>query len=365
MTTLADPTTDITRLATRRPDPGVSILLPMEVAGAQTAHNATLLKNALASARTMLQDHSLEDKQIERLLEPASSLLDDHEFWQHQDHGLALYLEDSEPLSVLPVGVDLPETVVVARRFHTAPLLPLLDSGETFFILTATAHEARLYRATRQALTRLSVEGLPTEGDSDGTENDYEAPAQASPAQRPNTGSATISHAQVYGDAPPEWRDARQDDHALQIVRSLESALASSSAPVVLVAGADLLGRLRPSGRFVADIETNPDALSLDDLHERALQAALPTLDAATSADAEQLAMLRGRGDERVAHDRAELTAASASGRIDVLFVSRDELGDPSPDFADILAGVLEASGRVQVASDEVAPSGLAATLRY
>lgn len=369
MTTLAnsttDPTADITRLATRRPHPGVSIVLPMQVAGPQTAQNAIVLKNALTEATTQLRDQGLEDSAIETLLEPATSLIDDHDFWQHQARALALYLEAGEPATALAVPLDVRQRVVVASRFHTAPLLPLLGSGETFLVLTATAHDARLYRATRTSLTPLPVEGMPSADDSDGTENDYEAPAQASPPLRPNTGSANISHAQVYGDAPPEWRDSRRDDHALQITRALASATASTSVPIVLVAGADLLGRLRPSGAFAADLEANPDAMSEDELHDRALTAVLPTLDAAQATAVDELAQLTGRGDARVAHDRAAVLAAATSGRIDGLFVTATELDDPAADFADILAGTLEARGRVHVVSPDDAPAGLVATLRY
>lgn len=369
MTTLANPTTDptgeITRLATRRADPGVSIVLPMQVAGPQTAQNSIVLKNALTEATAQLRDHGVDDSAIENLLEPATSLLDDHDFWQHQNRGLALYLEAGEPVTALTVPLDVTQRVVVAQRFHLAPLLPLLGSGETFLVLTATAHDARLYRATRTSLTLLPVEGLPSADVSDGTENDYEAPAQASPPLRPNTGSANISHAQVYGDAPPEWRDARRDDHALQITRALEAATASTSTPVVLVAGADLLGRLRPSGAFVADLEANPEAMSEDELHQRALEAALPTLDAAKASAIEELALLAGRGDERIARDRLALLTAATEGRIDALFVSPSEADQPATDFAEILAGTLAARGRVHVVSPGDTPDGLVATLRY
>jgi hypothetical protein len=182
---------------------------------------------------------------------------------------------------------------------------------------------------------------------------------------RPNTGSATISNAQVYGDAPPEWRDTRREDHAVQIARVLDSLTAERRDPVVLVASADMLGRLRPTGLFAADVETNPEALSHDELQKRTLEAVTEILDADDTARVEELATLRGRGDSRVVDDVSDVHRAAIEARVDTLFAADSRLESADEEFAEIVAHVLELGGRIQITTDEVTPSGLAAVLRY
>ena len=119
--------------------------------------------------------------------------MEDCSFWQHQDRGLALFL-DGNGLRSFQVPLPLTEQVVAGPRFHLKPLLPLLAADWTFRVLTVTAGQPVLYtvavrtgprrahRSCHTAWRRLRVSPAMRTG-------------EASPVAPPNTGSLNIGDA--------------------------------------------------------------------------------------------------------------------------------------------------------------------------
>ena len=355
---------DVIDIITATPDPGVSILLPMHVTGTETTQNPIRFSNALRRAESELAEAAIDDDATAALLAPARELVDDHDFWQHQSEGLAVFASE-QGVQVLSVPYTLEERIVVGQRFHAAPLLPLLGEDESPLVLTATASGARLYRATRTSLTELEMD-LPGGVDDDAAENDYEAPAQASPPARPNTGSANISRAQVYGEGPPEWRETRLDDFVQRIASELERVSAAEKPPVVLLAGADIIGRLRPTGLLTADVEVNPDGIADEkELHERAWEALRPAAQERLQALLDRYRSLAGSGDDRGASRPGAVRAAASDGRVEALFVPRSSLETPDESLAELLADTVSTSGGIHLVDEEAGIEHPVAILRY
>ncbi|MER3389019.1 MAG: hypothetical protein RJQ01_03215 [Microcella sp.] len=354
---------DVTELIIATPDPGVSILLPMHITGTETTQNPIRFGNALREAERGLSHSGIDDDGIDAMLAPARDLLDDHDFWQHQSAGLAVFAS-GEGVHVHRVPFALDERVVVGGRFHSAPLLRLVVENDSALVLTATASGAHLYRATRDSLTELEVD-LPAGVDDDAAENDYEAPAQASPPARPNTGSANISRAQVYGDGPPEWRETRVDDFVQRIASELERVTAAEKPPVVLLAGADIIGRLRPTGLLTADVEVNPDGLDETELHERAWEALRPAAEESLRELLDRYRSLVGSGDGRGASRPGAVRSAARDGRVESLFVPRSSLDEPDESLAELVADTVSASGSIHLVDEEDEIEHPVAILRY
>ena len=151
--------TDLTDLVEAAPTVAVSLYLPMQILGRETRQNPIMLKNLLRQARDQLARLDVSEAEAEALLSPAVDLIDDHDFWQHQAPGLALYLSDAGMQAIkLPVAV--PELAVAGAGFHISPLLPLQQQDAVFLILTLTAEAAHLWQATRFAMTAADVPGL-------------------------------------------------------------------------------------------------------------------------------------------------------------------------------------------------------------
>ena len=152
--------------------------MPTHSTGKEVRQDPIRLKNLLADARSKLLAAGLSEGDADTTLGPVTALLEDRDFWQHQGSGLALFIDENQT-SEYRVPLALEERVVVGRRFHVTPLLPVLAADGHFSVLTITAEKATLFDASRYELAEDRAAGLP---DRALVENDYESPAALSSA---------------------------------------------------------------------------------------------------------------------------------------------------------------------------------------
>jgi hypothetical protein len=380
---------DLSALVDAKATPAVSIFMPTHVMGRETRQDPVRLKNLLGQARDKLQSAGQTPAQAEALLLPAAQLVDDYDFWQHQEHGLALFLGAGDMRSH-KVPAMLEERVVVGDRFNVRPLLPLLAADGSFLVLTITANEVHLFRASRFALTEEDSSGLPTSLDQVKGEADYENPQMAQPIGRPSVGSLDVSKAQVQGASPEDWRKERLVEYIRRIAQALRDRLASEPMPVVVAADAETGGHFRKVGTLgpllAGTVETNPDTLDASQLHAAAYDMVRPLLENSRKEAQERFAAALGRGEERAARMIEDVAKAAYEGRVEVLFVAEgasvhrrfdeassqllktnDEPGDAQDLLDALTARTLGSGGAVYVLPSPEMPEGLpaAALLRY
>ena len=154
-------TADLQRLNQGGERPLTSIYLPMQRKGPETRQNPLVLKSALKQVGDELEDLQMRRPDIEAYLKPVTSLLDDNSFWQHQEDGLALFL-DREDMHSYRIPEQFEELVVVGERFHLKPLLPVLSAEQEFYVLALSHNQVRLLRGTRWQVSELELEDVPT-----------------------------------------------------------------------------------------------------------------------------------------------------------------------------------------------------------
>src|SRR5438067_12039225 len=85
--------------------PAISIYLPTHSAGREVRQDAIRLRKMLSEAAKRLGASDMRGPEIDTLLQPARRLVDDEEFWRHQEQGLAVFLGPGfERLPKLPVA---------------------------------------------------------------------------------------------------------------------------------------------------------------------------------------------------------------------------------------------------------------------
>jgi len=316
--------TDLSDLIVEAPDVGVSIFLPTHAYGSETQQDPLRFKNLVSQARSQLSDLGYAAADIDRELAPAQRLMEDHEFWQHQEQGLAVFLAGGE-VRTYTLPVSLIDQVVVDRGYHLTPLLPIVASPEMFYVAAVTSQEVVVFRASRFEMSEMKYEG-PVRVDGQGTESDYQNPVQASPVARPHTGSVDISHAQVYGDSPTEWRKARLIDFARRVATGVDELVARNAAPVVLVANAELSGHVQQASRLAAEdlwvIDADPASMDESHLREAAYAVLEPHFTASRSRTWDRFQELKGRHDKRAVTNPADLARSAQHGHIETLFIS-------------------------------------------
>ena len=171
---------------------------------AETREASIRLKNLVAQATVSLVEQGFSPSGADAFVRPAQVLIDDSEFWQHQDHGLAVFLGEDDP-RVYSVPLPLGERVDVSRRFRVRSLLPLLSEDGPFHVLALTQGQAQLFRASRHTMTEIDRPSLPA-GMSSLVGRSDDEDAESAPAARPHIGSVSAVSPQVRGDSPAEWR---------------------------------------------------------------------------------------------------------------------------------------------------------------
>jgi hypothetical protein len=367
---------DLFSLMDATPELGASIFLPTHVRGAEIRQDPIRLKNLAAVARDKLEAAGLSRGQADDFLAPALALVEDYGFWQHQSHGLALFLDGTEARRY-QLPIPLSEQVLVGMGFHVKPLLPALAADGAFHVLTITADQVRLFDASRFALSETSSDDLPEDLGEVTGESDYENPVQAAPVARPHTAGISIGNAQVYGDSPEDWRKGRLVEYVRRITSALEDRLAADAVPVVVVADAETGGHFRKLtnlGPLLAGVvETNPAAMDPVALHEAAYALVQPRFDADRQAARERFAALHGSGDARAVAGLGAVHEAAEQGRVDTLLLAEVAGPASAEEAADrnlldaVATQTLRSGGKVYVLASGELPEDapLAAILRY
>ncbi|NEP19798.1 MAG: hypothetical protein F6J97_23415 [Leptolyngbya sp. SIO4C1] len=312
---------DLKELMEVREDICISIYLPTHRGGAETRQDPIRLKNLTTQAASELSNAGLETDTIERILAPAKALLERNQFWQHQDSGLALFLTD-EQFYTYRLPLDFDEMVVVARRFHIKPLLPLLMNNGQYYILAVSQNQTRLFQATQHSIHSLELDELPS---SLAEALRYDDPEKQLQYHSGNPGDGSpVYHGQGVGttdDKTDILRFLRTVDEGLQPL------LHNSQAPLVFV-GVDYLFPIYQeanSYNFLLEdaVATNPDNLSAQEIHQQTWPV-VETYFAKAQRDAEAKYQNRIETNQTISELRDVLVAAH-DGQIETLFVPLGE----------------------------------------
>ena len=342
--------------------PKISVFLPTAPHSAQTTDAALHLAGLRKDALALLQQNGMNEQDALALVEPLNRLVNDREFWQHQSHGLAI-LCNPEGVTTFSCDIELEPQVRVGESFDVLPILAHLTAEGPFYVLALSEAQVTLYRSNRAGLTAMTAEELPQRIDDVLAEDDYQNPMFASPPARPNVGTANISHAQVYGDAPPELKKTLRERYALQVAKAVDQVTKQNPAPTVLFADEELAGLITPRFTFAHVYTTHPVSLSEHELHTLAHAALAEHFDQNRQETLKRFEMQRGRG-ENVATDVQEVARAAGEGRIESLVVTQTRL-DP------VISGIVEDTilqGGVVISGhgmDTPPSSGVGALLRY
>jgi len=316
---------DLGTLLESRPGWHVSIFIPTRHRGAETQQNAIRCKTLLRQAEERLLANGLRPQEVQELVQPVHQLLGNQVFWQRQSQGLALFL-GPQIFRGYSVPLPLDELVVVAPRFHSTPLLPLLSGDGHFFVLALSQKEIRLLRGTQYSIDEVELPGVP-QGVAEALRyDDIEKRGHHYPGSqgRPAGGVSPLAgHGVGIDDATHEPNDAILR-YFQQVDSGLRTFLRDQHAPLVLAGVEYLLPIFRRANTYSHLLEEgvtgNPEGLRPDELRERAWPIVQPRFQRAQQAAADQYHHLVGTG--RATGDISAIVTAAYDGRIDTLFVA-------------------------------------------
>ena len=331
--------------------PRVSIFLPMHKAGNDVRQNPIRMKNALKQVEAQLREHSIAE---DGLLDDLRAKLSDTDlqdgFWQHQDHGLAVFVEPGDT-RWFPVPIDLKEAVYVGRTYHVKPLLPLMMRDGTFYVLASSQDRTQLFEASRYAMEPIEDDRIPESIDKLLGMTDYEAQTgehASGPAGPANaTGGSPAATTASQGPSPKDYKTTELQQYAVHIGNGVDAVLGGKGHPLVLAADDRLLGMLRDEIQYPhlldEGLRDQPwSGYTSSELHAKVYELVRPKLETGRAKVMERIDARLNDGGEGASSKLEEVVAAAAFGRVEALMV------DPR---AQMWGSFEEADGRVRLSS--------------
>ncbi|KFI22496.1 baeRF3 domain-containing protein [Nitrosococcus oceani] len=275
-------------------------------------------------------------RDITALLRPFEDLAEDRSFWNHTADGLAV-LSAPGLFRVYRLQRPVVELSVVADSFHTKPLMRIVQSADRYQILGLSRHAFKMFEGNRDALDEIQLiesaaqvideQQGKDEGDREGAHRAY------SSAGRP--GAAARHGTDVKQDV--EDRNTQLFFRAVDevVLKHYSQPSGQSLILAALPQHHHLFRAISSNPLLISEgINTNPEALSLDALRERAWQLVQPYYLERLAGLVESFGAAAAKGQG--ADDLSEIATAAIAGRIATLLIEADRL---IPGYIDVTSG--------------------------
>lgn len=309
---------ELQELATQSNSPCISIYMPAEKAGAETRKNPIRFKNLLGEAEEKIAQMPEAEAKIADSLSSAQSYIENYDFWQHQDCGLAFFI-DAKGLKHYRLPHSFEELVVVGDRFHLKPLLPLLTNDSKFYLLALSQNEIRFFFGNHYSINEIDLpEAVPP---SLAEALKYDDPEKQTQYHSGDGSGSPVYHGQGVGTTDNK-DEIKRFFH--QIDNGLTRALQSENTPLILAGVEYLLPIYQEANSYNSLVEKgvlgNPENVSAEDLHFSAWEIVEPQLTAAKQEAMAKYHQLSGTGE--ASHQLEEIVPGAVNGQIDTLFIA-------------------------------------------
>ncbi len=307
---------EIQELATQDNSPCISIYMPAEKAGSQTRENPIRFKNLLSAAeKEIAQKWSNSD--ITDSLATAKSYLDNYDFWQNQDCGLA-FLINSKELKYYRLPYSFEELSVVSDRFYLQPLVKFASSDRQFYLLALSQNKVQLFLGDRSNIKELDLPHSVPPSLAEALK--YDDPEKQTQYHSGGSGGSPIYHGQGVGttDNKDEIKRFFQ-----QIDEGLQSAFDQENTPLILAGVEYLLPIYQETNSYSNLISTgvigNPENVSPEDLHKQAWEIISNNSTTEKQAAIDEYGRLSNT--QETTYKLEEIISAAMNGQIDTLFI--------------------------------------------
>ena len=272
---------DIEKLIQIEGQPCVSIYLSGSQSPTDAKEPAIKLKNAIRECEKRLGERGLDSEEIEGIVAPVRRLIEGNPIIGQSDQKLVIFsCRDLFRHHRLPVKAT--EQIMVAERFYVKPLVPLLAFDETFYVLSLSLNEIKLYEAARQHFQMKPMENAPESIDDLLQYEEVQKQIQSHTMPKgKSAGSSAIFHGHGnVADATKHKKDITQFLSAVD--NGLMEVLSGRKNPLIL-AGVDYIraayAGLSDYPNILAEgIDGNPEQLTENELHRAAWNIIEPVL---------------------------------------------------------------------------------------
>lgn len=304
--------------------PWVSIFQPIERIDPARQQNAIRLENLLRQAEAQLVERGMPLPEAKHVLAPSVQLIRNFAFWEHQSEGLAIFI-NTEGYHTFRLPHVFAEQVVVDTAAYITPLIPLLNSAGTFYILTLSLGGVHLYAGSPYGLAPVALPDVPASLEAFLAADEFSKEKQLHPGIPGRSGErGAIFHGQDARDGTVVKQETLR--YFQQVDRGVGNALANATAPLILVGINYLLPIYRSvnSYRYLFEtaVRANPTDLRPQELHARAHAVIAPYFGHAGDQAVERYYTMQGSKPALATDYLRVIIPAAHSGRVDTLLLA-------------------------------------------
>jgi hypothetical protein len=307
-------------LADRHEEPCISIYMPTHRSWAEAQQDPIRFRNLLKKAEERIAELYPGDEEALDLLEHARELVDEEDFWRYQSDGLAVFLSP-DFFETFRVARSFSEEVMVGRRFHVKPLLPVFTGDGRFYILAVSQNKVRLLEGSRMSVEEIHPDGLP-ENLADALGHEY-----SSRHLQYHTGAAGGQgkrNAVFHGQESDGYNKDMIRRYFHQIDNGLRRVIGGEHVPLVLACVDYLMAIYQEvnSYPFLLDtgVKGNPDDMKPAELQKHAWEIVQPWFQKTKEKTLHRYEQLAGT--PKTCNDVVEVLPEAYFGRVDALLVA-------------------------------------------
>jgi hypothetical protein len=291
----------------------ISMFLPTHKKGRdEIAQDKIRLKNQLSAVDDILADLGWRTRQRSERLAAAHDLLDDLEFWEHQERGLAVYVDDEGEVVTVATARPVDLAPFVMPVFMLRPLAEELN-GIDLPVLALTKSEVALFRANQAGVEELPAE-LPSYDDVN-----WFVDREKQLQQHPDAAGTAQSR---HGHDP----SAGADEDLARFLREVDSAVETlnDGVPMVVLGDDDVVARFAnvSERRILSPPHSGVRApFSSDEIMEK-IEPLITAL-ARERADEAEVTARDQLGLGRATVEVEEAVPAAVTGRVERVLVER------------------------------------------
>jgi hypothetical protein len=363
--------------------PYISIYQPTHRYSPENQQDPIRFKNLIKEVESSLKQE-YPKKDIEFIMKPLVSLIEDKEFWNHTYDGIGILSVDGQTI-IYNLKREVEELAVVSDSFHIKPLIRNYQSADRYHLLGLNRKEFALFEGNRYGFDKVDLgEGTPT------TVEEALGSQFTDPYLTAGSYSGTGGTAMFHGHGGKKDEVEIDTERFFRFVDRLvmERYSNPTGLPLILVALDEYhtLFKNISHNSYLLDkgIKINYDALTIDDLKETAWEQLEPIYLEKTKEIVDKFEI--SRSQDLGSDDLIQVVKAAYENRIDTILLEADrvipgkvnletgimEEGNlDNPDFDDILDDlaemVIKSNGKVIILPKERMPSktGVAASYRF
>lgn len=262
----------LTKICQSNPTLQTSLVMPTVKAGREVRQNAIRFKNLLHEAIEQTERMGDPAEELRMTLSQCEPIIDDDDWWQHQDEGLAL-LVTSRGHDFIQLPNPPEEFVFTGTVPYIRPLVKAIQDDSRFHILAVSQNRVRLFRASKSTIEQLEPQDLPKDLRSALAIDEYQSSLQQHSSDPSIGKEGTIFHG--HGGSGMEVR--KSDELRLyfqKLNHALENEQELKTTPLIFAGVEYLFPMFRDTSNhpdLVAEPLTgNPDDENPKSLRDRA-----------------------------------------------------------------------------------------------